>query len=139
LSRNVFRTYTPTGVALDIDLKGVLFGVDKAIPCGLIVNELVSNSLKYAFPDNRRGRVFVHTSVTKEGDIVLSVGDDGIGLSPDYDFANSSTLGLQLVSMLVKQLGGTMKLVCERGTMFKIAFPSPVNSAVGTKIVAPST
>jgi len=135
LSRTIFRTYNPTGVALEIDIEGVFFGVDTAIPCGLIVNELVSNSLKYAFPEGRRGRVFLRFSSLRPGEVVLLAGDDGIGLPAEIDFQKSSTLGLQLVSMLVQQLGGIVQLRREQGTTFEIVFPSSEHSADGPHAV----
>ena len=74
----------------------ILLGVDVAIPCGLIINELVSNSLKYAFPDGRRGTIQV--SIRKEGkEYTLRVADDGVGMPADVDYRNHSSLGLQLV------------------------------------------
>jgi two-component sensor histidine kinase/HAMP domain-containing protein len=136
LSRTIIRTYNPTGVVLEIDVEGIFLGVDTAIPCGLIINELVSNSLKYAFPGEGRGRVFIQMASQQEGEVVLFAGDDGIGLPSDIDFRKSNTLGLQLVFMLTQQLGGTIELQSEQGAAFKIVFPYSDHSADGHQRVA---
>jgi two-component sensor histidine kinase len=108
-------------VRLTLHIEGTILNVDTAIPCGLIVNELVSNSLKYAFPDGRQGQI--HVSLRKDGDrFTLIVGDTGIGLPKDFDYQESPSLGLKLVHTLVEQLGGTIELDREGGTEFRITF-----------------
>ena len=96
--------------------------IDRAIPCALIVNELVSNSLKHAFPDGQRGEVRI-TVRAADPDFQLEVSDTGIGLPPDLDFRSVTTLGLQLVVSLTKQLDGTLELGGGNGTTFRIRFP----------------
>lgn len=95
----------------------------KAIPCGLLLTELITNALKHAFPNARRGTVRV--GLRKAGDraIVLAVGDDGIGLSADFDQAQSSSLGVQLVTTLVEQLEGRLEITRSGGTTFNVTFP----------------
>jgi two-component sensor histidine kinase len=100
-------------------------GIDVAIPCGLIINELVSNSFKHAFPDGRRGEIMVKIHNEAEGRIVLSVGDDGIGLTPGADYQQSSTLGTKLVTGLAKQIAGTLEVKSEHGTTVQVSFINP--------------
>jgi len=96
--------------------------VDTAIPCGLIVTELVSNSIKHAFPEGEAGVITVDISMAREGDCRLVVSDDGVGLPDDWRLEDLSTLGLQLVSSLTDQLSGTMEITSGSGTTFTISF-----------------
>jgi two-component sensor histidine kinase len=125
LAKAIFRTHRKPGVALDVDAPGIYFGVDTAIPCGLIVNEVISNSMKYAFPDGRTGTVFAHARRIDPQHCSLRVGDDGIGLPPAVDIENTKTLGLQLVYMLSQQLGATIALHRDNGTVFELTIPLP--------------
>ena len=93
-------------------------------PCGLILNELITNALKHAFPDARQGTVRVELRMTHDREIVLSVGDDGIGLSTDFDPAKSDSLGVQLVTTLVEQLEGRLEITRSCGTIFSVTFPA---------------
>jgi PAS domain S-box-containing protein len=120
----LFRLYEADtdSIRLKIDTNGVLLAIDTAIPCGLIVNELVSNSLKYAFPQKRKGEISI--SLHSDGSrFTLTVSDSGIGFPDDLDFRNTESLGLQLVTGLTAQLDGTVELLNSNGTIFKIAFP----------------
>jgi PAS domain S-box-containing protein len=110
------------GVEIIIGIEGIYLDIDKAIPCGLIINELVSNSLKYAFPDGRHGKIHISLS-NSDNAYKLIVGDDGAGLPPGLDFRNTTSLGLQLVNTLVGQLEGTIDLEDGAGATFRIAFP----------------
>jgi two-component sensor histidine kinase len=96
--------------------------VDTAIPCGLIVTELVSNSIKHAFPEGETGVITVDISMVREGDYRLVVSDNGVGLPDDWKLEDLSTLGLQLVSSLTDQLSGTMEITSGSGTAFTISF-----------------
>ncbi len=109
-------------IKLNIDVIDILLDITLAIPCGLIINELVSNSLKHAFPDNREGEINIMLRKSNENEFTLILGDNGVGLPLDIDFPNIETLGLQLVFALVKQLEGTMELDRSDGTVFKIQF-----------------
>ncbi len=122
LTAGLQRSYFPgPGVHVFVDVEDILLDIDLAIPCGLIVNELVSNSLKYAFQDGRKGEIRV--GLARDGrNYILTVSDNGPGLPPDVDFRNTPSLGLQLVNMLASQLEGTVELDCSRGTRFKITF-----------------
>lgn len=105
------------------ELETVILPLDTSIPCGLIVNELLSNSLKYAYPEGRSGEIRV--SLRKNnGKIELTVGDDGVGLPADMDFRNTGSLGLNIVNALVKQIRGEIQLYREQGTEFIITFGS---------------
>jgi two-component sensor histidine kinase len=86
-----------------------------------LVNELITNSLKYAFPGGRSGEISVQLS-EKSGLVNLKIGDDGIGMPEDYDILNSDTLGLQLVSTLVEQLDGEIKVDNSKGIKYLITF-----------------
>ena len=98
-------------VTLKVDIEDKLLGFDIAIPCGLIVNELVSNSLKYAFPDNRSGEIEVCLRTINDEVYELSVSDNGVGMPDGFDLSRSDSLGIRLVSRLAeRQLHGTFKL-----------------------------
>jgi two-component sensor histidine kinase len=96
--------------------------IDQAIPCGLMVNELVSNALKYAFPGNRHGTISISFQPEDQGWICLTVADNGVGLPAGLDFLATESLGLQLVRMLVRQLKGEISLDNNHGTLFRIRF-----------------
>jgi two-component sensor histidine kinase len=110
-------------VQLKTEVKDVFLDVQVGIPCGLIVNELVSNTLKHAFPEGRRGEVIVSLKSGDGGQYTLIVKDDGTGFPEDLDFRKTKSLGMQLVTMLVDQLKGTIDLKRNEGTEFVISFP----------------
>ncbi|MEA3277735.1 MAG: histidine kinase dimerization/phosphoacceptor domain -containing protein [Pseudomonadota bacterium] len=109
-------------VRTDIEAKNTRLDIDTAIPCGLIVNELVANSLEHAFPGRRRGRIDIVLKHRAAGLLELTVADDGVGLPPGYDWRSTATLGLQLVNDLVDQLDGEAMLDTGEGTRFDIRF-----------------
>jgi two-component sensor histidine kinase len=109
-------------VHLHAELDELTFDVDTAVPCGLIVNELLTNALKYAFPDGRSGDIHIVLRA-QAGHVTLSVHDTGVGFPADLDFRHTESLGMQLVSMLTEQLGGTITLTRECGTAFAVTFP----------------
>lgn len=117
------RSYSVRGVRVQVNVQNIELPVNAAIPCGLIINELVSNALKYAFPNERGGEVEIRLEVTPDQNAVLSVRDDGVGLPHELDYQNTTTLGLQLVNTLTRQLKGTIGLDRDRGTTFSITFP----------------
>jgi PAS domain S-box-containing protein len=100
----------PGQISFRLDLISVTLDLDQAIPCGLIVNELVSNALKHAFPDGRSGEVRIELERMEGGDLRLQITDNGIGLPPDFDVIRAKSLGLQLVSDLARQLGGSLQV-----------------------------
>lgn len=123
LTRDLFRSYGVGGINLKLEVEDIKVDVDTAIPCGLVVNELVSNALKYAFPHGREGEVHLKVTKVSRQQVAMSVSDNGIGLPADLASRSSDTLGFQLVHMLVKQLRGTLDIVRNGGTTFMITFP----------------
>ena len=125
LATNLIRLYSADAdlVSLKIDIEDVSLTVEYAIPLGLIVNELVSNSLKYAFPRGLRGEIQVLLQGSAPGAYTLIVSDNGVGLpGGGLDVSRSKTLGLQLVHTLAGQIGGTVDLRRGKGTEFRISF-----------------
>lgn len=122
LAQQFFRaqTFTSGPVELILDLTPVEVDVDQAIPCGLMVNELMTNSLKHAFPEGRSGAVRVSLRSEEGGPVILQVGDNGVGLPSDFETKRRGSLGLQLVSDLAKQLSG--ELVVGPGPLFTVTF-----------------
>lgn len=118
-----YGTRVPS-VSLEISVEDVRLGIDPAIACGLIVNELISNCLKHAFPGGRKGRVRVSLHPFAGAKYRLSVSDDGIGFPSGKDYRELPTLGLQLVHSLTQQLRGSIDIRNGRGTEFVIIFPS---------------
>ena len=127
LSARVFQAYNPPGdrITLNIQADPVWIGVQSAIPCGLIVNELLSNSLKYAFPSDQGGEITIALQAVTEGHMVLAIRDTGVGFPADVDFRRTDSLGLQLVCLLTEQLGGTIELDRAPGTQWTLTFPMP--------------
>jgi two-component sensor histidine kinase len=99
-----------------------VLGVDQAIPVLLILNELISNALKHAFPQERSGSIRVEAH-SRDSRMELAVIDDGVGVPEDFSNAKSTTLGLQIVEILARQLRGTWELKRDSGTMFRLSFP----------------
>jgi len=124
LTDHLFRTYNMRGssVTLAIEADGASLAMDQAIPCGLIVNELVSNALEHAFPGDRSGTVRVALTRTS-GAACLVVEDDGVGTWDPAAIETSDTLGLKLVRGLVQQLGGDLTVAAPAGLRFTITFP----------------
>lgn len=100
--------------------------VDQAIPCGLVINEIVSNSLKHAFPEGRAGKIRIRMWLGQGNTVCLQIDDDGVGLPEDFDFQQVSSLGLQLVNRLTQQLGGDFSIHSEGGTIVECSFPCQV-------------
>ncbi len=125
ISVQLFRSYGAYSreIGLEINVKDILLDMDTAIPCGLIVTELVSNSLKYAFVDGREGAIYIELSSDQIGTLTLTVSDNGIGLPKHIDLQSMDSLGLKLVVALANQLAGTVELDRSDGTTFKITFP----------------
>jgi two-component sensor histidine kinase len=124
ISGQLFHSYGAYSKMIDlkINVENIMLDVDTAIPCGLIVTELVSNSLKYAFTDGRGGSIYIEFSNDKDDVLKLIVSDDGIGFPKDVDFGNLESLGLKLVVALANQLAGAVELERSGGTTFRITF-----------------
>ncbi|MBW1675579.1 MAG: GAF domain-containing protein, partial [Deltaproteobacteria bacterium] len=124
LATSLFRSYgvSPDAIILKINGDDVLLGIDTAIPCALIINELISNSLKHAFTASKEGEIRINLRSDNDDKFILIISDNGVGFPKDLDFENAETLGLQLVITLAKQLKGTIELDTNNGTEFKITF-----------------
>jgi two-component sensor histidine kinase len=127
LSTQVFQAYAPPGdrITLSIHADPIWIAVRNAVPCGLLVNELLSNSLKYAFPGDRGGEITIALRATSEEQMVLIVSDTGVGFPVNMDFRHTDSLGLQLVCLLTEQMGGTIALDTASGTQWTLRFPLP--------------
>jgi two-component sensor histidine kinase len=125
LVKNLLRSFGIDGKApikLNVDVADVYLRIDTAIPCGLIINELISNSLKHAFPGGRTGTISVTLKRIEPETFNLRIADDGVGMSRNIDIKQSGTLGLELVSALVDQIGGVLTTERDGGTSFSITF-----------------
>ena len=122
LTNYLFTSYGVAShmVKLHVNVDSAPLGLDRAIPCGLIINELVSNALKYAFPNGRRGEILVDLLHGGDGKLVLTVKDNGVGLPGGMDITDTPSLGLQLVNTLVKQLDGTIEVDSVSGAAFRM-------------------
>jgi PAS domain S-box-containing protein len=112
-----------SNIEIKTDVANLFLNLDTAIPCGLIINELASNAMKYAFKKNKRGKVLVSLQKQAENKLILQVTDNGMGIPSEVTLENSSTLGLQLVSLLSKQINGNLKIDRTNGTNISISFP----------------
>lgn len=126
LAGHLFRSYqvSASRIELDTNIANVQLGIDMAVPCGLIINELVSNALKHAFPGGSAGKIQVKLT-GKRGTASLSIQDNGTGLPEEIGLLNSETLGLRLVRSLVTQLEGEVRIERSQGTEIRIDFPVP--------------
>ena len=126
LSQSTFNSYrTDSGnVKLAVKIESIQVSLEKSYPIGLVINELLSNALKYAFPDGRRGNILVGGKNVAQGWFQLSFEDDGIGLNPDSEWNDNGSLGLQIVRNLIEsQLQGEIRLDASKGTKFEITLP----------------
>jgi two-component sensor histidine kinase len=124
LTQHLFYSYNINRhlVRLDLDVKEVFLGIDVAVPCAMIVNELISNSLKHAFPGGRKGTISVTLSLAEGGKHLLAVSDDGIGMPGDFDPGKTDSLGMQIVHSLARQIRGTIDISRGEGTRVSIVF-----------------
>jgi two-component sensor histidine kinase len=118
----------PGSVKFDLDIQVETLNIDRLIPCGLIVNELVSNSFKYAFHETENGVVYI-SLISENGECVLTVGDNGSGLPEDFDVKKTDTLGLQIVDSLALQLGSSLEVKHGSGSRFVIRFKEKSSSS----------
>lgn len=123
LTEGMFDSYAVNRNKISLELKceGEYLELDKAIPCGLLINEILTNSLKHAFPEDRSGHIWVRFR-GDNGRFHLELGDDGIGIPEGLDVKQGKTLGLRLIRSLVTQLHGNLNLESSRGTKFTIDF-----------------
>jgi two-component sensor histidine kinase/CheY-like chemotaxis protein len=128
LSHNLCHSYKVDSnrIKITIEVKNVELGIDKAVPCALIINELLSNAILYAFPETFEGKPEITIRFFKNTDSGsrLSVSDNGVGLPPDFDFRKTESLGLYLVRIITEeQLGGKLHVQSQNGTHFTIELP----------------
>jgi len=124
LVNNIFKAYSANSkqIKLQLNIEDIEFNLDKAIACGLIINELVANSLKHAFSKNHEGKIIVTLKKAINNKILLDVYDNGIGFPKGVDYKNSDTLGLKLISTMTKQMGGNISIEKNEGTHVKISW-----------------
>ncbi|MCZ7397569.1 MAG: PAS domain S-box protein [Candidatus Methanoperedens sp.] len=125
LVANLFQSYAANSgkITLNISIENIQIDIDLAIPCGLIANELITNSLKYAFPEGTEGEIKIAFRKKEENMLEFVISDDGIGLPKDLDFRKTESLGLHLVTILAEnQLHGEINLIRGKGTEFQIKF-----------------
>ena len=128
LSANLIQSYSRNDceVVLQTVFDEVYLSLEQAIPCGLITNELVSNSLKYAFPDRAQGTITLRIQNIEAGGVELEVSDDGVGLPPGMDFAKNDSLGVYLVQALTEQIDGELVVTStdqgRKGCSFLVRF-----------------
>ena len=124
LAGGLFHSYgiDAARISWRVALEPLRLGVDQAIPLGLILNELVSNALKHAFPDGRCGELVIEGG--RDGRIIyLTVRDDGIGVPPGVERVRPNSLGMQIIQILTRQLKGTFEVACSEPATFRISFP----------------
>ncbi len=136
LTRDLFYSYgvDTERINLRFDVEPLSLGLNQAIPCGLILNELLTNSLKYAFPNGRRGEIVVKLTSGKDQLVTLTVADDGVGLPPGFNWKESQSLGLRIMSILARQLDGTVESQPGPGARFTLTFPGAFLPAVTSAI-----
>jgi two-component sensor histidine kinase/FixJ family two-component response regulator len=124
LAHDLFCSYgvDPNLVRLDLQLSPLSLELNQAIPCGLILNELLTNSLKYAFPEGRKGEISIRLTRADDHRVTLQVADNGIGLPPAIDPAQSKSLGLKIIDILTRQLRGTLHRHPAPGASFTLSF-----------------
>jgi PAS domain S-box-containing protein len=127
LSHNLIQSYRLQNCTVDFvaDIDTIEMSIDQSIPCGLIVNELVSNALKYAYKDRKKGKLIIELK-EKGNQVSLKISDDGVGLPENFKYEKNDSLGVQLVYSLTEQLDGTIEVNSEKGTSFLITFEKRV-------------
>ncbi len=125
LATDLFDTYRAEagGIKLVFHTEYLTIDVETAIPCALIVNELLSNALKHAFPEGQSGQITIDLSLSLDNEVNLIVSDDGVGLPDDFDFSISKSLGLNLVNALISQINGSIHFADTIGPKVEVSFP----------------
>jgi two-component sensor histidine kinase/PAS domain-containing protein len=122
---NLYSSYNinRNKINLNIDICDVIFNIDTAIPLGLIINEIISNSLKHAFPDGRNGEIYLRLSKTTDNKYELVIKDNGVGIPSNVDANTTKTLGLKLIYALIEQIDGSISVDKIEGSCYFIEFP----------------
>jgi two-component sensor histidine kinase len=130
LSEDLYSLYgvSPGKVRVDVQVHNVQLQIEQAIPCSLIVNELLSNAFKYAFPNDKEGQVSIAFERVDAASYRLAIHDNGIGLPQGLNFRDTQSLGLQLINIFVEQLQGSVELIAAQGTHLEIVFPAETGS-----------
>jgi PAS domain S-box-containing protein len=138
LSSNLMRSYPNAAgrIELELDADVIYLDIDTAIPCGLIINELVSNAFKHAFPNGRAGRITLSFKKDDTNQRTLIVRDDGVGFPQDFNVYRTETLGMQLVTSLTAQLNATIGMRQDQGTTFEIRFAVDAEEEISASLVA---
>ncbi|MCJ7812582.1 sensor histidine kinase, partial [bacterium] len=124
MSNELIRSYhLKTVIALNLKIEDIFLSIDKAIPLGLILNELLTNAMKYAFLEMEKGRITISLQIRKDQFYELIFQDNGIGIPEDIDFEKTESLGLYLIKILTQQIDGTVMVTREHGTAYTIVFP----------------
>jgi two-component sensor histidine kinase len=118
----------PCDIHLGIQVENIPLSIDAAIPCGLIINELVTNAFKHAFSGRRDGEICIRMQTRDDQQIALEISDNGIGLRQNMDIKNAPSMGLQLVDILARQLKASVIVERNQGTQFMIIFPRPTEA-----------
>ena len=143
LAQRLIQSHSPSpdAIRLHVEVNAIL-SLDEATPCGLIVNELLTNALKYAFPESRSGEIWL-TFVQNRDEVLLEVRDNGVGLPPDFSVETNRSLGLQVVSDLTAQLHGAFSWANEGGAVLRVRFrrmeiePPPVDETAHATLASP--
>ena len=114
--------YSQNRIGLKLDIEEVFLSLDISIPCGLIINELLSNALKYAFPENQKGEIYISVKELNDSKIQIKVEDNGVGFPEDLDINKVESLGMLLVNTLVEQIDGDIEIRSKEGTKYLITF-----------------
>jgi len=124
LATHLFTMYqvSTDRISLRLKIRDIYLDINHAIPCGLILNELISNALKHAFPDGKKGEIRIEMEEIKKGRYFLKLEDNGIGIPKKINFQSPQSFGMQLVKDLVDQIDGTIEISSDKGTKFKIRF-----------------
>jgi two-component sensor histidine kinase len=113
-----------TPVQIYVEIEATQLSLDAALPCGLIINELVTNCFKYAFTPGSSGEIRITLEPIEEQRLRLRVADNGAGFPKGLDFRNTESLGMQIVTILTEQIEGTIEILPGPGTTFELIFPA---------------
>ena len=124
VTKELRRSFRCDGVTFSLDVEAIHLGIDTAVPCGLIINELLTNALKHAFPDHRTGTIALGLHRLAPGKLRLAVEDNGVGFPEGVDFRSLTSMGMTLVISLAQQIEGTLVMERKGGTRFTVEFPA---------------
>jgi two-component sensor histidine kinase len=125
LARDIYHAYIkdPQRIQLNLNVKKHMLDINTVIPLGLILNEILTNTFKYAFPGDTEGTVNIWFREDEHKEFLLEVADDGVGLPPDFHEKKTGSLGMRLIHSLTEQIKGTLEINSDQGTQIRIKFP----------------